>query len=60
MKLDMECRIVELQISRHNKTCWTPPHLDPHKDKPWFGKVVKANMDRLCKELLMYRNNWRS
>ena len=55
VKLDMECRIIELQFSRHNKTCWTPPHLDPYKDKPWFGKVVKAYMDRLRKQLLMYR-----
>ena len=54
LKLDMECRIIELQISRHNKTCWTPPHLDPYKDKPWFGKVVEVFFIRLRKQLLMY------
>ena len=55
LKLDMECRLIELQISRHNKTCWTPRHLDPYKDKPWFGKVVEVFFMRLRKELLMYR-----
>ena len=51
----MECRLIELQISRHNKTCWTPRHLDPYKDRPWFGKVVEVFFMRLRKELLMYR-----
>ena len=51
VKLDVECRFIQLQLHRK---C-TPRYLDPHKDKPWYAKVVQADRDRLYKELLMYR-----
>ena len=46
VKSDMECRIIQLKLHKAH----TDRYLDPHKDKPWYAKVVQADRDLLQKD----------
>ena len=55
VKLDMECRLIRLQLYRARTEGYVSHYLEPHKDKPWYAKVVQADRSRLFKEFFMYR-----